>query len=387
MWGNPSDAGARNARIDLMRGISIVLVLLHHFNIAYRLNDTMLADLFGWPLVHAVVRNGNYAVTMFFVISGFLITANTDTRWGGLHNIRASTFYRYRAARIVPCVLLLLLIVNLLAALRIDIFENHPEFGGPVSFWIVNLASLTFWMNVLMRHAGWLNYVLCVQWSLSIEEVFYLSFPVLCLLLRRDRLLLIAWSVFIVIGPIWRATHQASEYDELNAYLSCFDGIAFGCCAAVLGKRLRLPAGARQLLQGLVAIGMIWFYLGRPIGDTAVYGVSLMAFGTAVLLIAQSQVRLPLTGPAAIFDPLRRCGRLSYELYLFHLIVLGLLQTVWKADATVGNSKVALLAVYLVFSIAVSVLVGRYYSDPLNRRLRARPLGLFPPVTPSRQAG
>lgn len=114
--------------------------------------------------------------------------------------------------------------------MKIGIFENHPEFGGPVLFWVVDLAALTFWMNVLMSHAGWLNYVLCVQWSLSIEEIFYLSFPVLCLLLRRERFLLIAWSIFIVLGPFWRAAHQGSEYEELNAYLSCFDGIAFGCC-------------------------------------------------------------------------------------------------------------------------------------------------------------
>jgi peptidoglycan/LPS O-acetylase OafA/YrhL len=68
-----------------------------------------------------------------------------------------------------------------------------------------------------MRHAGWLNYVLCVQWSLSIEKVFYLSFPLLCLLLKRDNRLLCAWGVFILLGPIWRATHQISEYTELNS--------------------------------------------------------------------------------------------------------------------------------------------------------------------------
>ena len=53
------------------------------------MHDTALAYLAGWTALHAALRNGNYAVTMFFVISGFLITSNTDKLWRGLRNIHA----------------------------------------------------------------------------------------------------------------------------------------------------------------------------------------------------------------------------------------------------------------------------------------------------------
>ncbi len=362
--------GTRDARIDLMRGLSILLVLLHHFNIAYRLADTALARMFGWPAVHAVVRNGNYAVTVFFAISGYLITSNAERRWNGLRNVRALAFYRNRAARIVPSVILLLLVVNLLAALGLDMFRDHPEFGGPVPFFVVDLASLFFVMNVLMAHSGWLNYVLCVQWSLAVEEVFYLSFPLLCLVLRRDGRLLAVWAAFVAIGPIWRLTHAGSEYEEFNSDLSCFDGIALGCCAAVLGRRLQIPASAMRPVQILVALGMAWFYLSASVADTAVYGVTLMAAGTAILLVDRSRPQA-VAPRGRIMDPLRRCGRLSYELYLFHLVVLGLLRTVCPPDGTTGNVKLVLLALYLVLSIALAALVARWYSDPLNRFFRA----------------
>jgi peptidoglycan/LPS O-acetylase OafA/YrhL len=370
--GTSMSVGSRNPRIDTLRGISIILVLLHHFNIAYPLNDTLLARVFGWDFIHAILRNGNYAVTMFFVISGFLITSNADRRWGGLSNIRPWTFYRFRAARIIPCIVLLLFIVNTLAALKIDIFENHSEFGGPVPLWVVDVASLTFWVNVLMSHAGWFNYVLCVQWSLSIEEVFYVSFPLLCLILRRERRLMAAWAVFIVLGPIWRASHQGSEYSELNAYLSCFDGIAFGCCAAVLGQRVRLPARAIIPVQAVAGVVMAWFYLSWWIGETAIYGVTLMAFGTALLLAVDAGAPPARTSHAA--EPVRFCGRRSYELYLFHLIVLGGLRTLWPPEVTAGDRKLLLLATYLGLSVALGFFIGKFYSDPLNRRFRHGPL-------------
>jgi len=203
--------GLRSLRIDVIRGVAILLVLIHHFNIAYRLDDTLLAGAFGWDTVRAVARNGNYGVTMFFVISGYLITSNTERRWAGLANVSARTFYTLRAARILPCLLLLLAVVNLLAAGGVAIFQNRPQGGEPISFWLVNFASLTFWMNVLIGSNGWFNYPLGVLWSLSVEEVFYLAFPLLCLLLRREARLLAFWALVIVTGPFYRLAHQGDE--------------------------------------------------------------------------------------------------------------------------------------------------------------------------------
>lgn len=150
-------AGPRILRIDALRGVSILLVLLHHFNIAYVLSDTAVTRAFRWDAVHAVVRNGNHGVTMFFVISGYPITSNARHRWGCLGAIDVRTFYVSRIARIMPCLLLLLVLVNGLAAASVPMFSNHAPLGVPVSFRLVNLASLTFWMNVLIGTYGWVN--------------------------------------------------------------------------------------------------------------------------------------------------------------------------------------------------------------------------------------
>ena len=260
-------APERNARIDVLRGIAILLVLIHHFNIAYPL---------GGGLVHRIARNGNYGVTMFFVISGFLITSNAVSRWGSLGAVRIGAFYRRRAARIVPTLVLLVAMVNLLGMAGVSIFANQDG----VSWVTADAAALGFWMNVLMGIHGWFNYPLCVLWSLSVEEVFYLAFPLVAVALRGRWL---NWLLLAIImtGPVWRSSHADDEYGLLYAFPACFDGIAIGCAARLLAGRYR-PSG---MLQGAVIVAMAALYLGAPIWVTAVWGVSAMAAGTSVLLI------------------------------------------------------------------------------------------------------
>ena len=361
--------GARDGRIDHLRGLAIILVLLHHFSIAYGLRDTAIARAVGWPALHAVLRNGNYGVTMFFVISGFLITANAKRRWDGLAAIHPLAFWRRRAARILPSVLLLLLVVNGGAGLGIAIFRNHPEFGPPVSLAVTDLASLTFTSNLLLARSGWLNYVLSVQWSLAVEEVFYLVFPLLCLLLRRERHVLVALAVLIVLGPVWRAANGDSEYGALYATPACVDAIAFGCGAALLRGRIRAPARVLRPVRAVVGLSMAVLYLSASIMDRIVFGPSLMALGMAILLVADAaEARPASSGPGA--RALALAGRLSLELYLFHLVVLGLIRTALPPASTGSDLRVALLPLFLAGSFLLAIVLSRAFSEPLNRRLR-----------------
>ncbi|MCP3017752.1 acyltransferase family protein [Cupriavidus basilensis] len=371
--------GLRSRRIDLIRGISIVLVLLHHFNIAYRLNDTALANVFGWEAVRAVARNGNYGVTMFFVVSGFLITLNAERRWGSLGNIDARAFYGLRVARIVPCLLVLLAVVNLLAFCGVSIFQNHATAGTPVSLWQVNLASLTLRMNVLIGTHGWVNYPLGVLWSLSVEAVFYLAFPILCLVLRWESRLLVFWSAIILIGPWYRLAHQGDEGGFLYAYFASFDGIAIGCCAALLAKRISLHGRLALAMQGIVAAGMACLYLSWPIARSNILGVTAMALGTAVLLLgADARGGASRPDRSRFSAVIGWFGKLSYELYLFHLIVLGGLRTVFPPRLVTGDEKLLLLVAFFAFSAVLSVVIAHWYAEPLNRIARRR----LAPTTP-----
>ena len=102
---------ARNARIDVLRGIAICAVLLLHFTLAYGLKNSPLGTWLAPQLLKAIAYNGNFGVTIFFVISGFLITSNSLSRWGDLKDIDLRSFYLLRVARIMPSLLLVLAII------------------------------------------------------------------------------------------------------------------------------------------------------------------------------------------------------------------------------------------------------------------------------------
>lgn len=355
----------RNGQIDMLRGVSILLVLFHHFNIAYPVKDTALAAALGWPAVQAVARNGNYGVTMFFVISGFLITSNALERWGSLERIRLPDFYALRAARILPTLFLMLLIVDALALAGVRIFDNRV--GAPVSLWTANIAGATFWMNVLITRHGWINYPLGVLWSLSVEVAFYLLFPLAFLWLRRPSHLLVLAVLAVCAGPLYRYATPGEHSAYLYAYPACFDAIVIGCCAALLARRGPYPTLQRRSTRaGTVAL-MVLLYLAWPIAQNNVLGPTAMALATALLLLGGTH---PPTSKVSLV--LTAFGRRSYEIYLFHLLVLGLMRTAIPPALTAGDEKTGLLIAYLMLSGAVGVCVARLWSDPLNQVLRRR---------------
>lgn len=324
--------------------------------------------------VEALARNGNYGVTLFFVISGYLITSTSLRRFGSLKQVSPTRFYAYRFARIVPCMVLVLTIITTLGVAGLPHFRSK----GPTSFFIADLSVLTFWHNVLMAKVGYFNYGLNILWSLSVEEVFYFTFPLLCLILRRPPWIVAVWIAAIVYGPIYRYRHADNEIRFLYGYFACFDGIAMGCCMALLARQPKMrqagftSSAPRNVLQFLAAVLIAWIYLRKAIGDSPVFGPTLVAIGAAIFVFAEGWWP-PLSGASSRirWEPIGWLGRHSYELYLFHIVVLALMRNIVDRGRLAPAQKPLWFAVFLVLSTMVAAAVARFYSEPLNQRLRA----------------
>ncbi len=364
----------RSAGIDVLRGLLVLLVTLHHIHLRFTIRRFDVDALLPKPVARVVFWSGYFSVITFFVISGFLITNLSLRRWTSLDRISWQQFYRLRFARIAPCLLLLILVLSGLHLAQADGFVIGPDRPG---LWRVVLAALAFHVNWLEGHHGYLPGGWDVLWSLSVEEVFYLSFPVVCLGLRSVRGLLVPLLALVAIGPFNRTALAGREPWEDYAYLSCMDGIAFGCLAALLTahRRLSLRVLRSMMALGIAAVSLIvvfrsaaWSLGLHQIG----LGVSVLELGVALILIALSGgIGSPLLARGT--GLLRSVGRCSYEIYLTHmLVILGLMPFIVASKP--GSAWIPVWYVgLLISSVALGWVVHQLYSEPLNRSLRSRP--------------
>ena len=317
-----------------------------------------------------IARNGNYGVNMFFVISGFLITQHTLQRSGSLAQIKLKDFYIRRLARIMPCLVLLVAMVSVLGSLGLQPFLNQSPNGEEVSYAVTILSALSFWMNLLIIEYGWVNYALGVLWSLSVEEVFYLAFPVLCLALGRGKGFIIFLLVVIAYAPYFRALHFGEESGAyLYHYFSSFDGIAIGCLTAMYAHYFKGAIYNQKMIVAVTEFLMTALYFYAPIKEVSSWGISVFALLTALLILCFTQ-DLKVKPISYTARSLVWIGQRSYEMYLFHLIVLGLMKGVYFPKETVAAEKLMLLPVYFIAVFILSWAIEKYYSTPLNLKIR-----------------
>ncbi len=166
--------------IDCLRALAIFYVLLNHVNM--RLLFAHVPYTAGLPhqLVTSLVWQGQRGVQIFFAVSGFLITSTSIKRWGTLSKVRPREFYLIRFARIAPLLLVLLVILSLLHAFHLKNFTVSNEVGGLGN---ALFAALTLHVGYLEATKGYLPANWDILWSLSVEEMFYLFFPLACILL------------------------------------------------------------------------------------------------------------------------------------------------------------------------------------------------------------
>lgn len=356
----------------MLRGAAVLLVVLHHINLRFVLNHLAVQDALPARLQQVAFWSGYYAVVAFFVISGFLITSLSLRRWGSLGSVSIGSFYRMRLARIAPCLLLLLLVLSALDLAGVADFTIRPE---RASLARALAGALTFHVNWLEGHHGYLPGGWDVLWSLSVEETFYLVFPLAAVLLGSERLFLGVLGVLVVVGPVSRTLLGDADPWREYAYLSCTDAIAFGCIAALLAHRGVLKTGyLRMALIAGSAISILTIVLCNEDVHTGLgrFGLDVTALeiGVALMVIAFGSG----VGNATMARGtgwLRAIGRCSYEIYLFHmLVVLDLIAILRQAHAPRGTFPLWYGAM-LGGSILLGYLIARIYSEPLNRRIRA----------------
>jgi peptidoglycan/LPS O-acetylase OafA/YrhL len=369
----PIASSRRNPGIDLLRGLSILFVILNHLGLRIPLKKTALADVLPTWFLSRLNYNGYEAVFVFFVISGFLIAGNALQRWGGLERIDLRAFYARRFARIMPCLLVLIVVLSALHLLAVpDYVISRPGQSLPGAIW----SALGLHLNWYEGHLGYLPGNWDVLWSLSIEEVFYIGFPLICLLTRRRMVLLPLLALLALSMPWTHAALRGNAIWQEKAYLPGMSAIAIGVLGALLASRSR-PLAPRTIrwLGWLGAIGLLATTIdGARMWELLRDGYMLLLSLSALCLLLACEQR-QRSGEWRTWrglDWLRSWGRLSYEIYLTHMFVVT--TVVWLFRLGGSNFRLSLL--WYLLALPLCWLLGRsverWLSAPCDRWLRGR---------------
>ncbi|HZR38317.1 MAG TPA: acyltransferase [Nevskia sp.] len=297
------EAAQRIDALDGLRAVSILVVLLGH---ASRGND---APAWLWP-----VRDlGILGVYLFFAISGFIITWLMLRERQRRGTISLAAFWERRAWRILPPFAAACAGIGLLAAL--GLMRWH---------WQSFLGALTFTKNTTLFQGDWF---FGHFWSLSMEEQFYLAWPLLILpLLRSGRARAILLAVCLT-SPLLALFSLEVIPPKLDNTLPCVPYLAAGCLLAVSlhGRRrplTRLPArrAARRaalLLVPALALAAAAFKRDAMGSVLATLLTATLQPLAAFILVAEAVTEDGLLRRPLSFAPLRWLGLASYSIYLW----------------------------------------------------------------------
>jgi peptidoglycan/LPS O-acetylase OafA/YrhL len=348
-------------QLDGLRFCAFLMVFLTHATQAVAHHPTGLVHWYHpewWG--RSALLAGGFGVEVFFVLSSYLITTLLLREADARGRIDVPAFWLRRVLRIWPLYLGVLFAYALLVGVPTRLLVAFALFGGN---W-----GMAAWPGMPTA--------LYPLWSVSVEEQFYLAWPLILSAVPRRRLRVMA-AALIVVAVVTRAGLFASGVNVSAIWLNTaahLDAIGLGALIALGGQIRLVPAARRTLavasvLALVICAGMVWHALlqpapaGAPLYARAGASVwaSLAFLGAAlacggVLVAALAAEGTWLSHPALVY-----LGRISYGLYVYHGLALALTASwVWPAASAFAVTLVAAAVSYRVYELPFLRLKRRF---------------------------
>lgn len=321
--------------LDVARFLAFLLVFIHHFDFLERLIvpgsvagvTAALGPL--TPAFYAVISACRFGLSLFFTLSAFLIAELLLREKLATATVRAGQFYIRRILRIWPLYYFALALAFVFALL----FGGGFPATAHIGWFAVFLGAWYF------AHNGWIPSFIFPLWSISVEEQFYLVAPWLLKFLNRR--LLYAFSAALILlsnillfhfGRI-RAADAPIWYNSFVQFQCFAAGILLSL--ALRGRVPRFSAWRRCFLLAAAVLGWFaaCFFFHVRIGALGNPGPWALMAGYALGTLGCVMVLLGLLGlPAAKLPAWAvNLGRISYGLYVFHVLAIQIVLLVWPS--------------------------------------------------------
>ncbi|AYV69990.1 acetyltransferase [Niallia circulans] len=343
--------------LDGLRAISVLAVIAYHLNIKY-------------------FQGGLLGVGIFFVISGYLITDQIITEWQRQDSFNLLHFWKRRVKRLIPAVIWMLFCVSIW--LLIFDFERLQSLKGAFfsSIFYVNNWWLIFHKVSYFENFGPPSPIGHL-WSLSIEEQFYLIWPVILMVglkKGKDRSKLTIWVLFAaILSALWMAWVYVPGTDPSRVYYGT-DTRAFGLLIGVSlafvwpSQKLsyQVSKQARYLLDfagGTCLLLIILMIVNWNKYDIFLYrgGFVLLSVVTTILIAALAHPASSI-GKWLSWKPLRWIGVRSYSLYLWHFPVI-----ILSSTSNIEHTSIFHITVQVALSFILAAISYKYIEEPFRR--------------------
>ncbi len=355
MWGEEDRSSARVPALDGLRGLAVAGVLLFHAGATW-------------------AGGGFLGVSIFFTLSGFLITSLLLVERESRGRIGLGHFWGRRARRILPAALLALAGVALYGLTVADAHQAARLPGDGLSA----LAEVANWRFVFgdQSYAALFSAPSPVQhfWSLAIEEQFYLVFPLVVVGLLafahgRRRALAIVVAVLALGSTLLGLLMFTPGHDPSRIYYGtdtrAVELLIGALLAIALAGRRRLEGRTTQIAvatAGTAALGALlvsWLLVDQS--DGFLYQGGLAVHGLlAAAVIAATLVPGPVRSALAL-APLRALGLISYGVYLYHWPIF-----LWLTPERTGLNGVALFGERMALTIAIATISYLWIEQPIR---------------------
>ena len=356
--------GQRVLGLDILRSFAIIGVLIAHsapFVTSLWEDSTSYVRIYHW--IYAV---GDIGVYMFFALSGFLIGGILLRELPGLGNgLVIRRFWYRRWLRTLPAAYVSAIVALLFV---------QPQYRMNLLLNVLFLSTMSPFYNAINLMGHW--------WSLAIEEIFYLLFPVLIYFLLKKttprRAFLIAAAIFILITIIHQITWQLvlpmtilGEGDLSKWFLwNNLDVIVWGALLAYIQiYKLNWFANIQKLgiLPGMVLVFIAYMILVdyQRWFELRYYGVAIVATIGATLTIP-AFLRIHTLGHKYLDSAFRWCAKLSYSLYLYNVLA-GYITHIIITRADSWPMMSVAMVLYLGISIGLAWLSYVAIEKPILR--------------------